>query len=94
MGGREIQRERGERVTMNERERGEEIQRERYNEREGEGERYRERYSTRERERGGRERDTMREREGGRETARGGGGQSDRQTDRSTNDIRYAILSL
>ena len=40
----------------------------------GEGERD----TARERERGGRERDTMR----GRETARGGGGQSDRQTDR------------
>ena len=36
----------------------------------------------------------MRERERGRETAKGGGGQSDRQTDRCTNDIRYAILSL
>ena len=44
----------------------------------GRGEKDTERDTARERERGGRERDTMR----GRETARGGGGQSDRQTDR------------
>ena len=46
-----------------------------------------------ERERG-RERDAMIR--GGRETARGGKGDSrtDRQTERCTNDIRYAILSL
>ena len=36
----------------------------------------------------------MREREGGERQREGGGGQSDRQTGRCTNDIRYAILSL
>ena len=30
----------------------------------------------------------------GRETARGGDSRTDRQTDKCTNDIRYAILSL
>ena len=54
-----------------------------YNERDG-----REREIQHERERGGRERDTMRERD----SERGRG--TDRQTDRCTNDIRYAILSL
>ena len=91
------ERERGERdtesYTTRERERGGEIHRERDTMRERGRERYRERDTARERE-GGRERDTMRERERGKETARGGGGQSDRQTDRCTNDIRYAILSL
>ena len=50
----------------------------------------------RDRERGGREIYNERER-GGRETARGGRGtvgQTARQTDRCTDDIRYAILSL
>ena len=51
----------------------------------------RETYS--ERDTGGRERYRERERE--RERERGGGeGHSDRQTDRCTNDICYAILSL
>ena len=50
----------------------------------------RETYS--ERDTGGRERYRERERE--RERERGGEGHSDRQTDRCTNDICYAILSL
>ena len=50
----------------------------------------RERYS--ERDTGG-GRDTEREREGDTMRARGGRG-TDRQTDRCTNDICYAILSL
>ena len=55
--------------------------RERYSERDTGGGRDTERESERER-----ERDTMR--------ARGGEGHSDRQTDKCTNDICYAILSL
>ena len=71
-------------------------ERERERERERTRERERERDTAREIEREGEGRDTMREREGG-ETARGGRGtvgQTARQTDRCTNDIRYAILSL
>ena len=65
-----------ERARYNESERGGEIQREIQQERGGGRERYREIQHERER---GRERDTMMR--GGRETARGGGGQSDRQID-------------